>query len=132
MTNIEQYLKENHTPLFGWNPFFKGYLSNKDRKLPIQKYCENFRFFCKHADLIGAPIEITPLFEDHPFMSPNWETALMHDIMEFMFEWREYVWSHLNGYSGFDKVRFEFDPSITINIDVKSLDGTPMTNYESI
>ena len=66
MTDVEKYLKDNDLLLFGWNPFFKGILSDEDRKMPIQKYCENFRFFCKHTDLLGAPIEITPLFSPMP------------------------------------------------------------------
>ena len=88
MTDVEKYLKDNNLLLFGWNPFFKGILSDEDRKLPIQKYCDNFRFLCKHADLLGAPIEITPLFST-PFMENDWKDALFHDLMEFMFGYLE-------------------------------------------
>ena len=56
MTNIEEYMKDKE--FFKWNPFLKGYVSNEERKLPIQWSDINFHFFCKHADLLGAPLEI--------------------------------------------------------------------------
>ena len=121
MTDVEKYLKDNDLLLFGWNPFFKGILSDEDRKMPIQKYCENFKFFCKHTDLLGAPIEITPLFST-PFMEKNWKDALLHDLMEFMFDWYRNVYVHLNGYSGIHGITYEFDERIKkFDIEVEKL-----------
>ena len=120
MTDVEKYLKDNNLLLFGWNPFFKGILSDEERKMPIQKYGENFKFFCKHTDLLGAPIEISPLYST-PFGETSWTSALIHDLFSFMFDWREYVWEHLNGYQGIQGIKFEFDERMKINIDVEKL-----------
>ena len=120
MTNVEKYLKDNNLLLLGWNPFYKGIFSDDERKMPIQRWCENFKFFCKHADLLDSPIEITPLFST-PFMEKDWTSAFIHDLMEFMIDWHRYVYSHLNGYSGLHGITFEFDERMKINIDVEKL-----------
>lgn len=85
--------------------------------MPILKYGYHFKFFCKHTDLLGEPVEITPII-DKPWNASTWEESLLKDLMMFMFDWRVYVWEHLNGYSGLDLVKFEFDPSLKININV--------------
>ena len=43
MTNIEEYMKGKE--FFKWNPFLKGYVSNEERKMPIQWSDINFHFF---------------------------------------------------------------------------------------
>lgn len=121
MTDIEKYLKDNNLKLFGWNPFFKGILSDEERKLPIMKWGENFVFFCKHTDLLGAPLEITPIYSK-PFGEKDWQTALFHDIMSFTFDWYRHVWSHLNGYSGMRGITYELDDRIKkFEIDIEPL-----------
>jgi hypothetical protein len=110
MTNIDEYMKGKE--FFKWNPFFKGYVSDEERKMPIQWSNTDFHFFCKHADLLGAPLEIRVLSN---YKFTDYRTKFMRSFMEFLFEWKNDVWAHLNGYSGLDGVNFEFDKNIDIN-----------------
>ena len=120
MTDVDKYLKENNLLLFGWNPFYHGILSDEDRKMPMQWYGDNFHFFCKHVDLLGTPLEITPMYSN-PFQESDWISAFIHDLFSFMFEWKEYVWKHLNGYQGLDGITFKFDDRMDININIEKL-----------
>ena len=120
MTDVNKYLQENNLLLFGWNPFYKGILTDEERKMPIQKYGENFLFFCKHTDLLGSPLEIIPLYSN-PFMEKDWKDALLHDFMNFMIDWYRDVWPHLNGYSGISDITYEFDERMKLNIEVEKL-----------
>ena len=107
MTNIEEYMKDKE--FFKLNPFLKGYISNEDCKKPIQWSNIDFHFFCKHADLLGAPLEVR-LISNYKFT--DYRKEFMRAFMQFVFEWKDEVWSHLNGYSGLDCVEFEFGDNI--------------------
>lgn len=121
MTDVDKYLKENNLLLWGWNPFYTGILTDEERKMPMQWYGENFHFFCKHVDLLGTPLEITPMYSN-PFMEKSWRDALFHDLMSFMFTWQRDVYKHLNGYSGLHGITFELDDRIKkFDIEIEPL-----------
>ena len=107
MTNIEEYMKGKE--FFKWNPFLKGYMSNEERKMPIQWSNIHFHFFCKHADLLGAPLEVR-VISNYKFR--DYRIVFMRAFMQFVFEWKNEVCDHLNGYSGIDCIMFEFDENI--------------------
>jgi hypothetical protein len=111
MTNIEEYMKGKE--FFRWNPFTKELLSDEERKKPIKWSNIDFVFFCKHADLLGAPLEIR-LISDYKYT--DYRKEFMRSFMQFVFEWKEYVYSHLNGFCGIDCIEFEFDGNIDIKL----------------
>ena len=87
MTNIEDYMKDKE--FFKWNPFLKGYIYDEERKKPIQSSNINFHFFfCKHADLSGAPLEVR-LISNYKFI--DYRKEFMRAFMQFVFEWKSEV-----------------------------------------
>lgn len=109
MTDFENIDKSE---FFKCNPFQKGFISDEDRKKPIIWRSIIFVFFCKHADLLGAPVEVK-LISNYKFI--NYKDEFMRDYMEFIFWWKDNIFSHLNGFSGIDCIKFEFDKNININ-----------------
>lgn len=108
MTDITEYMIGKE--FFKWDVFAKEYLTNDERKMPIRYYGEYFNFFCKSADLLDDPVEITCSHPDYKFV--DYTQAFMRDMMNFNFEWFSYVHKRLNGWSGIDCIKFEFDPIV--------------------
>ena len=117
MTNIEDYMKDKE--FFKWNPFLKGYIYDEERKKPIQWSNDNFHFFCKHADLSGAPLEVR-LISNYKFI--DYRKEFMRAFMQFVFEWKSEVWRHLNGFLGIDCIDFEFSDNIKFEFNGVRID----------
>ena len=67
MTNITEYMVGKE--FFKWDAFAKEYLTNEERKMPIRYYGEYFNFFCKSADLLDGPVEITCSQPNYQFVN---------------------------------------------------------------
>ena len=117
MTNIEDYMKDKE--FFKWNPFLKSYIYDEERKKPIQWSNDNFHFFCKHADLLGAPLEVRLISNDK---SIDYRKEFMCAFMQFVFEWKSEVWRHLNGFQGIDCIDFEFSDNIKFEFNGVRID----------
>ena len=120
MTNVAEYTKEH--PFFHDNIFDHKMLTDEERKMPYQFHGENFWFFCKHTDLLDAPVEVrlTNEISTSPFLENSWEDAYLHDFMNFITDWKTNIWPRLSGYVGFFAVKFEFDSNITFNLGVNN------------
>lgn len=114
MTNLNDY---NRSDFFTSNIFDHKILSDEERKMPYKWQGENFMFFCKHADLLGAPVEVRAT-STYPFMESSWLAAYQHDLMNFITDWKDNVWKRLNGYSGMSGIKFEFDENISVDFNV--------------
>jgi hypothetical protein len=120
MTNVAEYTKEHS--FFHSNIFDHKMLTDEERKMPYQFHGENFWFFCKHTDLLDAPVEVrlTSEISTSPFLENSWEDAYLHDFMNFITDWKTNIWPRLSGYVGFFAVKFEFDSNITFNLGVNN------------
>jgi len=124
--NIDSYFEDGKG--FRSNPFRKGYLTDEERKEPFRWFGENFVFFAKHADLSETGVEI---YRNENYSYPygpspcTWENALLRDCMQFGIWWSNNVHKYLNGFSGFDTVKIEIDPSLHMKI------ARPIINIKS-
>ena len=108
MTDITEYMVGKE--FFKWDAFSKEYLTNEEREMPIIYCGVYFNFFCKSADLLDGPVEITC---SHPYYKfVNYVQAFMRDMMNFNYEWFSYVHKRLNGFPGVDCIKFELDPTV--------------------
>ena len=115
--NIDSYFENGNG--FHSNPFRNGYLTDEERKEPFRWYGENFIFFAKCADLSkGVEIYRDVNISYPDYRAKTFECALIRDCMMFGIWWRDNVHRYLNGFSGFDTVRVEIDPSLNMKIDV--------------
>jgi glyoxylase-like metal-dependent hydrolase (beta-lactamase superfamily II) len=94
-------------------------LTDEERKEPFRWYGENFIFFAQCADLSkGVEIYRNVDISYPDYHVKTFECALIRDCMMFGIWWRDNVHKYLNGFSGFDTVRVEIDPSLNMKIDV--------------
>lgn len=93
--------------IYNWNPFIKGYISEEDcgKKLRYEYY--EYVFEASTIDLRDRLITITfnkNLYgEEAPKLS-SYTLALS----VFMAEYERYICQHLNGFCGWDCIKFRF------------------------
>ncbi len=80
----------------------RGYLTDEDRKQPLERGCEYFTFKT-NLDL-SIPVKVIPygLNEEIP------SELYSRDLSSFIAFWTRFVSEDLNGFSGFHNVKFEF------------------------
>lgn len=105
MTDVNEFMTGKN--FFQLDVFAKEYLTAEERKMPIIYYGEYFNFFCKSADLLDGPVEITCSHPNYKFV--NYLQEFMRDMMNFNYEWFSYVHKRLNGWPGISCVEFELD-----------------------
>ncbi len=78
------------------NPFFKGYLDKDDLDWPISEGLVS----CDTLNL-STPIKVQ-------MFKLNDKAELAASIARFIGFHMQYIWPHLNGFPGYDTLRFEF------------------------
>lgn len=76
------------------------YLTDEQRKKPLEYYAHGFTFACKHCDL-SAPVEVSCR---SPWYSKKHLAAA---IAEFTCHFMIWIHPHLNGFSGIDTVQWD-------------------------
>ena len=90
---------------FHSNPFQKGFISDEDRKKKLKYTSGNYEFYSDSIDLYNG-LDIT-FIKDEYHDSPK-ISEYSHALADFMMWWERDIRSHLNGYAGFDLVKFRF------------------------
>lgn len=80
----------------------QGFLTDEDRKQPLEHGCEHFTF--KSCLDLSKPIQIIPYGQRTFFTKDEYST----DLAMFIAWWSQFVLGDLNGFSGFSNVKFEF------------------------
>ena len=93
--------------IYNWNPFIKGYISEEDcgKKLRYEYY--EYVFEASTIDLRDRLITITfdkNLFGNEAPKLSSYTLALGI----FMAEYERYIRQHLNGFCGWDCIKFQF------------------------
>lgn len=104
----------NTKEFYHTNPFLKGYISDEDRKKQLRYTSGNYEFYSKTIDLMEG-LKVTFIkddFHDTPRIS-----EYSHALADFMMWWERDIRQHLNGFSGFDCVRFSFFGFGSVRLD---------------
>jgi hypothetical protein len=80
----------------------QGFLSDEDRKQPLEHGCEYFTF--KSCLDLSKPIQVIPYGQRNFFTIDEYST----DLAIFITWWSKFVLEDLNGFAGFHNVKFEF------------------------
>ena len=78
-----------------------GFLTNEDRKEPLEHGCDFFTF--KTNLELSEPIKVTP-YGGYTEYSIN---QYSRDVASFICFWEHFVKKDLNGFPGFHNVKFE-------------------------
>lgn len=79
----------------------EGYLTNEDRKQPIEHGCDYFTF--KTCIDLSEPIKVIPYGNLKEYELNKYSI----DIASFICWWTNFVHCDLNGFSGFNNLKFE-------------------------
>lgn len=82
----------------------KGFLTDEDKKKPLEHGCEYFIF--KTCLDLSEPIEITPYYCSTGFMDYE---KYSKDLSSFIVWWTEFVMKDLNGFSVFHNIKYIFN-----------------------
>lgn len=78
-----------------------GFLTDEDRKEPLERGCEYFTFKT-NLDL-SIPIKVIP----HGIRNEYSIDQYSKDLASFISFWTHFIAKDLNGFSGFNNVKFE-------------------------
>jgi hypothetical protein len=90
---------------FHSNPFQKGYISDEDRKKQLKYTSGNYEFYSETIDLYNG-LDLTFIKDDYHEAPKISEYS--HALADFMMWWERDIRSHLNGFCGFDCIKFRF------------------------
>lgn len=92
---------------FSPNPFQKGYISDEDRKKQLRFYSDDlhYEFYSNTIDLYDG-VQVT-FIKDTYHKYPDIQ-SYSHALAEFMMWWEREIRQHLNGFCGFDCIKFKF------------------------
>lgn len=80
----------------------QGFLSDEDRKKPLEHGCEYFTF--KSCIDLSKGVQVIPYGRQKVFSINDYS----RDLASFITWWTKCVYEDLNGFSGFAHVDFEF------------------------
>lgn len=83
------------------------YYTSEERKLPFE-YSGDKYIFKSVRDLSGV-IEVTR----QPYIYTDSIDLYTNDLIGFIIHHRHFHWEHLNGFSGYNTLRFKFNDDIT-------------------
>ena len=87
------------------NPFLKGYISDEDRKKQLKYTSGNYEFYSETVDLYKG---LVVTFKKDDYHTAPQLSTYSHALADFMMWWEREIRQHLNGFCGFDCIKFKF------------------------